>query len=81
MKSEDIYTVGDLISYLQNVDPNKRIYVYNAEYGEDNPLQYIDVELDRIIIYDWLNHGYYRLDRFRTISILRGSASVGIVED
>lgn len=52
MRSEDIYTVGDLIQWLQQQDPTKRIYIYNAEWGEDNPLGHIDVELDRVVFYD-----------------------------
>ena len=52
MKSEDIHTVDDLIKWLVGQDPTKRIYIYNAEWGEDRPLQYIDVELDRVIFYD-----------------------------
>lgn len=52
MDSKDIYTVGDLINFLLQCDPHKRVMVYDEEWGEDNPLQYIDVELDRIIIYD-----------------------------
>ena len=52
MDSKDIYTVSDLINWLLEQDPNKRIYIYDGEYGEDNPLQHIDVELDRIIFYD-----------------------------
>lgn len=52
MRSEDIYTVGDLIQWLLGQDPTKRIYIYNAEWGQDSPLQHIDVELDRVIFYD-----------------------------
>lgn len=52
MKSEDIYTVGDLISFLLQFDPQKRVMVYDHEYGIDNPLQHIDVEDDKIVIYD-----------------------------
>lgn len=52
MKSEDIYTVGDLITFLLQYDPQKRVMVYDNEYGQDNPLQHIDVEDDRIVIYD-----------------------------
>jgi hypothetical protein len=52
MKSEDIYTVGDLINFLLQFDPTKRVMVYDNEYGQDNPLQHIDVEHDKIIIYD-----------------------------
>lgn len=52
MKAEDIYTVGDLINFLLQIDPQKRIMVYDNEYGVDNPLQHIDIEDDRIIIYD-----------------------------
>jgi hypothetical protein len=52
MKSEDIYTVGDLINFLLQFDPGLRVMVYDEEYGQDNPLQHIDVESDKIIIYD-----------------------------
>jgi hypothetical protein len=52
MKSEDIYTVGDLIHFLLQYDPQKRVMVYNEEWGQENPLQYIDVLEGRIVIYD-----------------------------
>lgn len=52
MTSEEIYTVGDLINFLLQFDPQKRVMVYDNEYGTDNPLQHIDIENDRIIIYD-----------------------------
>ena len=52
MDSKDIYTVGDLINFLLQFDPQKRVMIYDEEYGHDNPLQHIDVELDRIIMYD-----------------------------
>jgi hypothetical protein len=51
MKAENIVTVGDLINFLLQYDPQKRIMIYN-HFGPDNPLQHIDVEDDRIIIYD-----------------------------
>lgn len=52
MKSEDINTVGDLIMFLQQFDPNKGVFIYDHEYGTENPLQHIDIEDDRIVIYD-----------------------------
>lgn len=52
MLSEDIYTVGDLINWLLQYDPQKRIYIYDPEYGQENPLQHIDVEPDKIVLYD-----------------------------
>ena len=52
MKSEDIVTVGDLISFLQQYNPDLRVMVYDEEYEWEYPLQHIDVEPDRIIIYD-----------------------------
>jgi hypothetical protein len=52
MKSEDIVTVGDLIAFLLQYDPQKRVMVYDEEGGQENPLQYIDVEDDRIVIYN-----------------------------
>jgi hypothetical protein len=52
MKSEDVITVGDLITFLLQYDPQKRVMVYDNEYGQDNPLQHIDVEVDKIIFYD-----------------------------
>lgn len=52
MKSEDVITVGDLINFLLQYDPQKLVRVYDNEYGQDNPLQHIDIEDDRIIIYD-----------------------------
>ena len=52
MSSEDINTVGDLIHFLLQFDPQKRVMVYDEEYGQENPLQHIDVEDDRIVIYD-----------------------------
>ena len=52
MKSEDIYTVGDLIQFLMQFDPHKRVMIYNNEWEQENPLQHIDIEDDRIVIYD-----------------------------
>lgn len=52
MKSEDIYTVGDLISFLQQLDSNLLVRVWDPKGGQDNPLQHIDIESDRVIIYD-----------------------------
>jgi hypothetical protein len=52
MKSEDVITVGDLINFLLQYDPQKRVMVYDNEYGQDNPLQHIDIETDRVIFYD-----------------------------
>lgn len=52
MKSEDIYTVGDLISFLQQLDSDLLVRVWDPEWDQDNPLQYIDIESDCIIIHD-----------------------------
>ena len=52
MKSEDVNTVGDLINFLLQFDPHKKVMVYDNEYGIDNPLQHIDVEDDKVIFYD-----------------------------
>lgn len=52
MKSEDIVTVGDLIQFLQQYNPELKVMVYDNEYGLENPLQHIDIETDRIIMYD-----------------------------
>lgn len=52
MKSEDINTIGDLINFLLQFDPNKKVMVYDAEYGQNNPLQHIDIEDEYIVIYD-----------------------------
>ena len=52
MKSEDVITVGDLINFLLQYDPQKKIMVHDNEYDEDRSLQHIDVEDDRIIFYD-----------------------------
>ena len=52
MKSEDIVTVGDLINFLLQFDPQKRVMVYDNEWDHENPLQYIDIQDDRIIIHD-----------------------------
>lgn len=52
MRSEDIYNIGDLINWLLQFDPNKRVFIYDPEYGQENPLQHIDVEDDRIVMYD-----------------------------
>ena len=52
MKSEDIYNIGDLINFLRQFDPQKRVMIYDSEYGQDNPLQHIDIKDDRIIMYD-----------------------------
>ena len=52
MKSEDIYTVGELIRFLQQLDSNLLVRVWDPEWDQDNPLQYIKIESDRIIIFD-----------------------------
>ena len=52
MKSEDIFTVGDLINFLLQLDHNKRVMVYDPEWEQYNPLQYIDVKGDCIVIHD-----------------------------
>lgn len=52
MTSQEIYTVGDLIRFLLQFDPHKRVMVYDHEYGIDNPLQHIDIEDDKVVIYD-----------------------------
>ena len=52
MKSEDINTIGDLIYFLLQFNPGLRVMVYDNEWGHENPLQHIDIEDDRIIIYD-----------------------------
>lgn len=52
MKSEDIVTVGDLIKFLETCDSDLLVRVWDHEWGEDNPLQYIKIESDRIIIFD-----------------------------
>ena len=51
MESSQIKTVGDLISFLLEIDPNKEIRIYDYEWDIDKPLEHIDVELDTIIIY------------------------------
>lgn len=53
MRSEDIYTVGDLIQWLQQQDPIKRIYIHDSEWDQDNPLQSIEVKSDCIVFYDY----------------------------
>lgn len=52
MKSEEIVTVGDLIRFLSQFDPNKEVRIYDNEYGIDNPLQHIDIEPEYIVMYD-----------------------------
>jgi hypothetical protein len=52
MKDTDVNTIGDLIQFLSRFDPNKRVMVYDHEWGMDNPLQHIDVEDDRVVFYD-----------------------------
>ena len=52
MKSEDIYTVGDLIKFLQTCDPELLVRVWDHEWDQDNPLQYIKVIPGAIIIFD-----------------------------
>lgn len=51
MKSEDIVTVGDLIKFLQTCDSELLVRVWDHEWGEDNPLQYIDVVPGGIVIH------------------------------
>jgi hypothetical protein len=51
MNATEIYTIGDLIKFLSDFDPNKRVFVYDDEYSMENPLLHIDVEDDRIVIY------------------------------
>lgn len=52
MASNEINNVGDLISFLLQFDPNKKVMIYDNEYGQDNPLQHIDVCDDYIVMYD-----------------------------
>lgn len=52
MKDTDVNTIGDLIQFLSQFDPNKRVMMYDHEWGTINPLQYIDVEDGRVIFYN-----------------------------
>lgn len=52
MNDTDVKTIGDLIQFLSQFDPNKRVLIYDTEWGISNPLQHIDVEYDRVIFYN-----------------------------
>lgn len=52
MKDTDVNTIGDLIQFLSQFDLNKRVMIYDNEWGGGNPLQHIDVEDDSVIFYD-----------------------------
>lgn len=51
MKSEDINTIGDMIQWLMQFDPNKKIHIYDNELDRLCPIQHIDVEDDHIVMY------------------------------
>lgn len=52
MKDTDVNTIGDLIQFLSQFDPGKRVMIYDPEWGIDSPLQCIDVEDDRVVFYN-----------------------------
>lgn len=52
MKDTEVNTVGDLIQFLSQFDPNKKVMIYDNEWGGGNPLEHIDVEDDSVIFYD-----------------------------
>lgn len=52
MESENIATVGDLIKFLQELDPEKKVLIYDEEWETNNPLQYIVTCADCVILYD-----------------------------
>lgn len=52
MKDFEVRTIGDLIQFLSQFDPGKRVMIGDLEWGMDKPLQGIDVEDDRVIFYD-----------------------------
>ena len=51
MKSEDINNIGDMIQWLMQFDPEKKICIYDNEWDQLCPIQHIDVEDEEIIIY------------------------------
>ena len=52
MNAKDIDNIGDLIRFLSDFDHNKKIFIYDYEWGTNKPLQHIDIEDDYIVIYD-----------------------------
>ncbi len=51
MKSEDVNTVGELIQFLMQFDPKKKIALYDYEYGQIVPLQDIELKGDDVVLY------------------------------
>lgn len=49
MTSKEIYTVGDLINFLLQFDPQKRVMLYDSEAREDTPLYIVD-ENEKIVM-------------------------------
>jgi hypothetical protein len=51
MSDDQVKTVGDLIQFLSQLNPALEVTVYDYEYGQNNPLQGIDVNQDHIVLY------------------------------
>lgn len=51
MKSEDVNTVGELIQFLSQFDPSKKIALYDYEYDQIVPLQHIELRGDDVVLY------------------------------
>ena len=51
MQDHEIENIGDLIKFLSQFDPNKKIVIWDNELTVEKPLQGIDIELNRIVIY------------------------------
>ena len=51
MKSEYVNTVGELIQFLMQFDPNKKIALYDYEYSQILPLQDIELKGDDVVLY------------------------------
>lgn len=52
MNSTEVRTIGDLIQFLSQFDPGKRVMIFDPEWGMDMSLQDIAVEDDRVVFYD-----------------------------
>ena len=51
MKDTEVNTIGDLINFLLQFDPNKRVAIYDYEYGQIVPFQHIEIEDTEVIFY------------------------------
>jgi len=52
MDSHKIVTVGDLMNFLVQYNPQTPVFLYNRETETENRILHIDVEHDKMVIYD-----------------------------